>query len=156
MLIGLASEKELCQEVASACSFKIPVLAGETSVPQLAALLAQAEILVSNDSGPAHVASAVGTPVVSIFGPTVPAFGYTPFGVDRVVIERRELDCRPCDRHGPRRCPLGHFRCMREIDSREVVRGIERLLAAGGRAGAKRSERRHAAVGGQLPVVRPG
>jgi heptosyltransferase-2 len=104
------------------------VLAGTTGLPELVALLARAKALVSGDSGPGHVASAVGTPVVAIFGPTVPAFGYTPWGERNVIVERPALPCRPCDAHGPQVCPLGHHHCMTEIGAPEVVAALARVL----------------------------
>ena len=98
---------------------------GRTSPPELTALLARSRVLVTNDSGPAHVASAVGTPVVAVFGPTVPAFGYTPFGERNRIVERAGLACRPCSSHGPQVCPLGHHRCMKEIGPEAVLAALE-------------------------------
>src|SRR5262249_39514679 len=118
----------LCRKVADLAGGGVAVLAGTTDVRDLVALLARARALVVNDSGPGHVASAVGTPVVSIFGPTVPAFGYTPFGGRNVIVEHDGLTCRPCDKHGPQVCPLGHHRCMKEIPPVRVIEGLARVL----------------------------
>jgi len=131
VLIGAPSERELCEEVASLAACGAVVLAGRTSIPQMSALLAACRLLVSNDSGPGHVASAVGTPVVSVFGPTVPAFGYTPYGEANRIVEILGLECRPCHSHGPARCPLGHHRCMREIGAERVWAAAEEILALG-------------------------
>jgi heptosyltransferase-2 len=57
----------------------------------------------------------MGTPTLTIFGPTVPEFGFGPLAERNVVAGHEGLNCRPCDRHGPKRCPLGHWRCMREL-----------------------------------------
>lgn len=132
LLIGAPGERELCAQVAARSGVQAAVLAGRTSVRELVALLAASRGLVANDSGAAHVAAAVGTPVVSIFGPTSPAFGYAALGPWTRVVERRELPCRPCDRRGPASCPLGHFRCMREIEAREVLGQLDHLLQARG------------------------
>ncbi|MGI9045092.1 MAG: glycosyltransferase family 9 protein [Gemmatimonadaceae bacterium] len=94
--------------------------AGRMGILGSAAILGKAAALVSNDSAPQHLASAVGTPTVSVFGPTVPAFGFGPLGPASVVAGNDDLACRPCDRHGPHRCPLGHWRCMREVTSEAV------------------------------------
>ncbi len=94
--------------------------AGRIGILASAAIIGKAAALVSNDSAPQHLASAVGTPTVSIFGPTVPSFGFGPLGLGSVVVGHDELACRPCDRHGPQRCPLGHWRCMREVTSEAV------------------------------------
>ena len=91
-----------------------------------AELIGRARALVTNDSSPLHMASAMGTPTVAIFGPTVPEFGFGPLAPRSAVAGHRELDCRPCDRHGPQKCPLGHWRCMRELG----VEGVERLLTS--------------------------
>ena len=131
VLIGSPAERELCEKVAALAGGRPVVLAGRTSVPEMTALLAMCRALVTNDSGPGHVASAVGTPVVSVFGPTVPAFGYTPFGDRHRIVEHLNLPCRPCHPHGPERCPLGHHRCMREIGPEQVSAALDEVLATG-------------------------
>jgi heptosyltransferase-2 len=80
-----------------------------------AELIGRAQAIVTNDSAPQHLASAMGTPTLTIFGPTVPEFGFGPLAERNAVAGHEGLTCRPCDRHGPRRCPLGHWRCMREL-----------------------------------------
>ncbi len=87
--------------------------------------MSRAAVLVTNDSAPLHVAAAVGTPIVAIFGPTVPAFGFAPRGPRDAVVEHPDLPCRPCSAHGPRTCPLGHHRCMKEIAVDQVLHAIE-------------------------------
>jgi heptosyltransferase-2 len=99
---------------------------GRLSLLASAELIGRARALVSNDSSPTHMASAMGTPTITIFGPTVPDFGFGPLAPRSAVAGHPELDCRPCDRHGPQRCPLGHWRCMRELGVDE----IERLLVS--------------------------
>ena len=96
-----------------------------------AELIGRARALVSNDSSPTHMASALGTPTVTIFGPTVPDFGFGPLAPRSTVLGHRALDCRPCDRHGPRRCPLGHWRCMRELTVDDVERALMAILSNG-------------------------
>jgi heptosyltransferase-2 len=80
-----------------------------------AELIGRAQAIVTNDSAPQHLASAMGTPTLTIFGPTVPEFGFGPLAERSAVAGHDSLSCRPCDRHGPQRCPLGHWRCMREL-----------------------------------------
>jgi heptosyltransferase-2 len=124
ILVGSPSEVELCREVARAAGGLGAVLAGRTGVAELAALLARSVALVGNDSAAGHIASAVGTAVVSVFGPTVPEFGFAPVGVDNRVIQHPDLSCRPCHPRGQPTCPLGHFRCMREIDPLAVLAAL--------------------------------
>jgi len=128
VLVGSPEERALCEEVSALAGGDIPNLAGRTRPPELTALLARSKALVTNDSGPAHVASAVGTPVVAVFGPTVPAFGYTPWGAGNRIVEHLGLACRPCSSHGPQVCPLGHHRCMREIAPAEVLAALDDVL----------------------------
>ena len=63
------------------------------------------------------------SPTVAIFGPTVPSFGFGPLAAKSAIVEDDLLACRPCDRHGPQRCPLGHWKCML-LQSPERVAGI--------------------------------
>src|SRR6478736_2274849 len=85
--------------------------AGQLSLRESAALIKRAAALVTNDSSPLHLATAVGTPILAIFGSTVPAFGYGPIRPGDRVAELLTLDCRPCSSHGPQLCPLGHHKC---------------------------------------------
>ncbi|GAC1650075.1 MAG: glycosyltransferase family 9 protein [Gemmatimonadaceae bacterium] len=104
---------------------------GKLSLLGSAALLGRAATLVTNDSAPLHLASAMGTPTIAVFGPTIPGFGFGPLAPRAAVAEHLGLACRPCDRHGPRRCPLGHWRCMREIDPTHVEEMVMTLLSGG-------------------------
>jgi heptosyltransferase II len=98
---------------------------GKLTLRQSAALIGRAALLVTNDSAPLHVATAMGTPVVAVFGPTLPEFGFGPIKSGDVVLGVTGLDCRPCSRHGPPRCPLGHHRCMRDLAADVVAAAIE-------------------------------
>lgn len=89
---------------------------GRLSLLGSAALIATCRVLVGNDSAPQHLASAMGTPTVTVFGPTVPEFGFGPLAPGSVSVGVRGLSCRPCHPHGPEVCPLGHWKCMRELD----------------------------------------
>lgn len=88
---------------------------GRLSLRASAALIAGAAVCVTNDSAPLHLAQAVGTPTVAIFGPTVPAFGFGPRGPRDQTVGVDGLPCRPCHRHGLPACPLRHHRCLREL-----------------------------------------
>ncbi len=103
--------------------------AGALSLRVSAALLERAAALVTNDSLPLHLAQATGTPTVAIFGPTVPAFGFGPTGPRDRVVELEGLSCRPCSRHGPPTCPLGHHRCMVDLDVHRVLAALDATLS---------------------------
>ncbi len=132
VVVGGADDARLAEEVVAAGNGergtgngKAAAAAGALPLRASAALIARAEVLVTNDSAPLHLATAAGTRIVAIFGPTVPAFGFGPRGPLDQVIEHPGLDCRPCSPHGPQVCPLAHHRCMREL-------GVEAVLAAVG------------------------
>jgi heptosyltransferase-2 len=94
--------------------------AGKLSVLGSAAMIGRAVALVSNDSAPQHIASAMNTPTTTIYGPTVPELGFGPVAEISLVAGNHDLDCRPCQHHGPPKCPLGHWRCMRELSSEHI------------------------------------
>ena len=102
---------------------------GTLTLRQSAALIARAGVLVTNDSAPLHVATAMGTPIVAVFGPTLPEFGFGPIKAGDVALGVAGLDCRPCSRHGPLRCPLGHHRCMRDLGPEVVAAATEEIGA---------------------------
>ena len=122
-LIGGKDEQALCQEICDNTLRTRPLaaeqlanLAGKTSLDDLRALFPALKLVVSNDSSPVHYASAFNIPTIVIFGPTIPAFGFGPLASHSQIIETQGLDCRPCGNHGPQKCPLGHFNCMKHID----------------------------------------
>ena len=100
---------------------------GTLTLRQSAALIDRARVLVTNDSAPLHVATAMGTPIVAVFGPTLPEFGFGPIRSGDVALGVAGLDCRPCSRHGPPRCPLGHHRCMRDLAPEVVAAAIDEI-----------------------------
>jgi len=126
VLVGGGEDAGVAAEVARHAAGSAIDLSGQTSLPELVAIAARARVFVSGDSGPMHIAAAVGTPVVAIFGPTTPALGFAPRTHAAEIVER-SLACRPCHRHGPRVCPLGHFKCMRDIPPSDVVAAIGRV-----------------------------
>jgi heptosyltransferase I len=102
-------------------------LTGRTSVAGLVALIRRAAICVTNDSGSMHVAVAVGTPVVSVFGPTNPVW-IGPYGRPHAVV-RADVSCSPCYLKKLHDCTKGH-RCMREVTPAMVIERVERELAS--------------------------
>jgi heptosyltransferase-2 len=94
------------------------------------ALIDRARVVVSNDSAPMHMAVARGVPVAAIFCATTPSLGYGPYSERAVVVEQRDLFCRPCSRHGGPVCPRGTEDCMRSITVHDVLAGVDRLLTS--------------------------
>jgi len=125
VVIGSRDDAALGAAVVQAVGARAVNACGRLSLRESAALIARAAVLVTNDSAPLHFASAVGTPIVAIFGPTIPAFGFGPRGPRDQVAEVEGLPCRPCSRHGPAVCPLGHHRCMTSLAVEDVLLAIE-------------------------------
>jgi len=128
VVIGAEADRPLAAEIVAAADGAAIDATGRLSLLASAELVGRAMLLVTNDSAPLHLASAMNTPTLAIFGPTVPEFGFGPLAERSQVAGQTGLACRPCDRHGPRRCPLGHWRCMREITADDVARIARGLL----------------------------
>jgi heptosyltransferase-2 len=129
LVIGDDSETEICRNVAytddsvNAC--------GKLSLMETAAALRRASVLITNDSAPLHIAEAVGTPVVALFGPTVRQFGYFPL-LGRSVVLEKELDCRPCSRNGAKPCHIESRKCLDLITCDEVLGAVKQVLESSG------------------------
>jgi heptosyltransferase-2 len=124
VVVGGREDAPLADQVVAAAPGRAHSAAGALGLRASAALIARAAVLVTNDSAPLHLATAVGTSIVAVFGPTVPRFGFGPRGPRDVVVEHSSLPCRPCSAHGPRVCPLGHHRCMRELSVASVLAAV--------------------------------
>ncbi len=127
ILIGGKEDHNLASQITGKRNPFIVNGMGRFSLLESAELIRRCCAILTNDSAPLHLAVAVGTPVVAIFGPTVPSFGFAPYGEKHQVVQK-ELDCRPCAIHGGQKCPEGHFRCMKDITSDEVVQMLERYF----------------------------
>lgn len=133
IVVGGKDDTELAAAISAATAAHpraLPPLdaTGRLSLLASAVLLARVGALVTNDSLPLHLASATDTPTVALFGPTVPALGFGPLARGSVAMGRTELDCPHCDRHGPTRCPVDHWRSMRDLDAPSVAATVERIL----------------------------
>lgn len=116
-------------------------LAGQADLQTFMALVDRSRVVISNDSAPMHIAAARNVPVVAIFCATTPSLGYGPYSDRAVVVEKKELFCRPCGRHGSAVCPRGTEECMRLVTINDVMAGVEQLLLRSGNAEASRKPR---------------
>jgi len=127
VICGGADESDICAEV----SVQIPQSLSLTDLTPggWKALVRTADLVVTNDSAPLHVAAALGTPVVGIYGPTAPVFGFRPpEGHPQRLVFHGRLECQPCRLSPPRECPLGHHRCMLELEPDKIVEACLSLL----------------------------
>lgn len=127
ILLGSAQEKELCEQIASHLS-SVQNMAGKTNLMQTLHILSQSQAVVSNDSGGQHLASLCAVPTVSIFGPTVLSQGFRPWNSNIQIAELKSLHCRPCGKHGHKKCPLGTHECMKKLPVQNVIEKLEILL----------------------------
>jgi heptosyltransferase-2 len=129
VLVGGEADRDLCTSIASSAPGNTVVnAAGRLTLLQSAELIRRCVLTVSNDSAPMHLAVAMRTPVVALFGATVPRYGFAPQGTQDVVIETPGLSCRPCSIHGGHRCPIRTFDCMVRITPDQVLSSIRRIL----------------------------
>jgi len=124
-IVGGPAERDLADTVAGAMQAPVKMLCGETTLPELVGVLSSLATLVTNDSGPMHLAAALGVPVVAVFGPTNWRETAPPGTGHHLV--RESVHCSPC---GLRECPIDH-RCMRGIGADRVAREAEAVLAGG-------------------------
>ncbi len=122
VLLGGPGELNLTREIRSRIQAPVIDLAAKTSLVELMGALAALSVLVTNDSGPMHLAAALGTPTVAIFGPTDER-ETAPMGRNSRVL-RRHVDCSPCLLKD---CPTDH-RCMTEVGVEEVLAAATPLL----------------------------
>lgn len=121
VFVGTTWEKAQVREIVAQMKSRALDLTGTTDLPTLASVMRLARVVVSTDSGPLHVAVAVGTPVVALFGPTAP-WRTGPYGEAHSVV-RVPMQCSPCFR---RRC--ARRACMRSITPSDVIREVERVI----------------------------
>ena len=126
ILLGNDKEIEVCRFIES----KVPAVnaAGRLSLMESAAVLNLCDLVICNDTGLMHIASALKKPLVAIFGPTTRQLGFFPLGADSRVVENLNLGCRPCTHIGRHRCPKKHFKCMREIFPNQVLQAAKSVL----------------------------
>jgi heptosyltransferase II len=123
VLIGGKDDAELCNKISYLTGVEPLNMSGKLSVLGSAALIKRLKLLITNDSAPMHIANAVQTDVIAIFGPTVRRFGFFPYRAGDIILET-DLDCRPCGKHGGQKCPQKHFRCMKDISPELVLNAV--------------------------------
>lgn len=127
LLFGGPEDGDTIGKIQKLCGGCGVSLVDRIALRELPAALGLCRVLVSNDSGPMHIAVAEGVPVIAIFCATTPALGFYPYSSKAIVLEKN-LPCRPCSPHGGRRCPLGTEDCIHLISPEPVFQAVERLL----------------------------
>lgn len=123
ILVGAAQDVSRAGDIRKTRPAEILSLAGDLNLIELREVIAKSALFVGPDSGPMHIAATTSTPIVALFGPTLPAH-FAPWRTNAALIEKT-LDCRPCKQ---RRCLTEDFRCLRGITVDEVLAACTRLL----------------------------
>ncbi len=118
-LVGSSKDKEVADKIVALGNEPCRNLCGVTDLSEVIALLACADLVISNDSGLMHIAAALDRPMLAIFGSSSPQF--TPPLSDKAQVLKLDLPCSPCFQ---RECPLGHFNCMLKLSPKLVARYI--------------------------------
>jgi heptosyltransferase-2 len=128
VVVGGVADQSIATVLTADHPTRVISAAGRFGLQGTGALLQRAAALVSGDTGVMHMATGVGTPVVALFGPTVREFGFFPYTQTARVVEL-DLSCRPCSSKGGPRCPLGHHRCLGDIEPDLVYSALSESLS---------------------------
>jgi ADP-heptose:LPS heptosyltransferase len=123
ILLGGKEDIARGEQIEKAVGVNIYNACGKYNLNQSASLVKQATKIITHDTGLMHIAAAFKKEIISVWGNTVPAFGFTPYlpGANSKMVEVKDLSCRPCSKIGYDKCPKGHFKCMMEIDEQEFI-----------------------------------
>jgi heptosyltransferase-2 len=126
---GGPGDKEICLFISSIAETKIRDYSGALSIVETTRRLSEYDLLITNDTGVMHIASARRMPVVAIFGSTVPELGFAPWRTTSQIVQK-DMACRPCTHIGRSNCPQGHFDCMGYIEPEEVAKAAEEIFGS--------------------------
>jgi heptosyltransferase-2 len=118
-IFGGEADRDAGREILARCGDGAQDLTGQTQLEDVVDLISLAQTVVTNDTGLMHVASAAGARIVAVYGATTPEC--TPPLTENKRVIYRAVDCSPCP---ARRCPFGHYRCLREIEPAEVLEAV--------------------------------
>lgn len=126
-LVGSPADADVCRQIEDGMGGRVVNLCGKTSLVELGSMLKSAALVITVDSGPMHMAAAMGTPVLAVFGATDPV-RTGPYGAKhRTVIMEGKLDCRPCL---ARTCRRGDLRCLRALNPDRVLESALEMLGS--------------------------
>jgi heptosyltransferase-2 len=138
ILLGAKEEFREGELIASVDPIKVYNACGKFSLHESADLVRKSKLVISHDTGLMHIAAALHKPVIAVWGSTVPSFGVTPYYGENYLahhaqpcdnVQVHQLWCRPCTKFGRKRCPQGHFKCMKKISVEEIVKDVNKRLS---------------------------
>jgi len=127
IIFGDWDEKNIAYRLKRLTGVPLFDLAGAFDVKLLPAAISLLDIVITNDSGPMHIAAALGKPQIAIFGATHPRLGFRPLN-DKAIVLQSDCKCRPCSLHGSDKCRKQHFKCMYDIHSKQVFEALREGL----------------------------
>ncbi len=128
LLLGGRKEEHEGAELSVQDPERIVNLCGKTSLGESADIVKNARLVLTNDTGLMHIAAAFRKKILSFWGNTIPEFGMVPYLPHPAshIMEVKNLKCRPCSKLGYEKCPKKHFRCMRELSTKEAISWIDK------------------------------
>ena len=127
VLLGSNNEKSLAETLINLSKSNVLNFCGKFSIDELISVINSLDIIITNDSGPMHIAAALKKKQIAIFGATHPILGFAPHN-EKAIIIKADLDCQPCSLHGSEICPLEHFNCMKDINSDKIIKAINLFI----------------------------
>lgn len=128
ILTGKGDERNNIEKIKSLSGDNVYNLCDKLNITELAELMKRCSLVICGDTGPMHIAEALGIPLVMIAGSSVKEFGFYPQSKNSIVLENNNLTCRPCSHIGRDSCPKVHFKCMREISPSQIFDAAQKLL----------------------------
>lgn len=140
MLLGGPEDREEGEQIKQIDPIRIYNSCGKFSLNESAYLVKNGRLIISNDTGLMHIAAAFQKPVISLWGNTAPEMGMFPYygnnnarlnpSPKSLIMENRGLSCHPCSKLGYSKCPKGHFKCMRDLNVKEIAEAVKKILAS--------------------------
>ena len=123
LLLGGQDDRETASFVEKHAGGVIRNACGQYNISQSASLIRQSRVVITHDTGLMHIAAAFNKKIISLWGNTIPEFGMYPYQPDSrsVIFEIKGLSCRPCSKIGFSKCPRKHFRCMNDLDEKQIA-----------------------------------
>ena len=128
LIFGSKAEIGLADELNSLTDIGIIDLCGELTLQQLVFAINKMDVIITNDSGPMHIAAALAKLQIAIFGATHPKLGFAPMNKKAILLSAN-LQCQPCSLHGSDNCPKKHFNCMKSISAEQILNSLKTLIS---------------------------
>lgn len=131
VLLGDARDAQVGDDVVAKLSGKVYNACGKYPLDVSASIIAQSDCVITSDTGLMHIAAAIGKPIASLWGNTVPEFGMYPYTAPKAtpmrIFEISSLKCRPCSKLGFSKCPKKHFNCMQQLSAFEIAAWVNQF-----------------------------